>query len=256
MEQVNSFPLVSARSNVFKELHSAPICLPDYSTIGDYFVEIGWPQGSKEFAVVFLNGLRTTDWDYIVQPGDSVQFIIIPGGGGGDGKNGLMIVAMLAITVFSAGVGSGLWFGLQGTQALVAGAVTGVVGNLLVGAIFKPPVASNNTLDGVSEATDPFAPSALITGQSNSARIGGVIPKIFGSHYIYPDLAAIPYIVKTGCMQTLHALYCVGYGQGNVPLSESSFGGISPAAGYLTFSNSPRCFRNAPSASCQVPSKV
>jgi len=228
-------PLVSAKSNVFENFTFAPVCLPDYSTVEDYFKQIAWPAGSKELTYVFLNGIRLDDWDYMVQPGDHVQFVVVPGGGEGGGKQAMMLIAAVAISIFSAGIASGAIFGTYFTSANVvlglssaqlAGLAVGVVGNLLIGAVFKPPVASNNNVEGMAPTEEAFAPSAMITAQSNRARIGGVIPKIFGHHRIFPDLAAVPYVIKSACKQTLHALYCTGYYA--VPnTATAEFGGIN-----------------------------
>ncbi|RLC99001.1 MAG: hypothetical protein DRI46_10270 [Chloroflexi bacterium] len=214
---------VTARSNVFDSMSFQPIDINPGSTIDDYYEAVSWPINAKPYATAFLNGLpvKTNDWALPVGQADDLTFVIIPGGGDDGGKQAMALIAMIAVTVLSSGVASGAIGGLGTVNAAgvtvatglstAAGAAISIVGALVIGAIFKPSVSANNTMDGASDADDPFGPNPLITGQGNSARIGGVIPKIFGHHKIYPDLAAVPYVIKRGCKQTLYALYCIGY---------------------------------------------
>jgi predicted phage tail protein len=112
------------------------------------------------------------------QPGDFVTICPVPegGGGGGGGKTILRMVALIAITYFTAGWGAtltGEW-GVLGGMGLSAGAVQAgitVAGAMLVNAMMPPPKPP----DQASQS-----PTYGIDGPKNTSVEGVPIPVVYG----------------------------------------------------------------------------
>jgi hypothetical protein len=146
-------------------------------------------------------------WHHMPPPGKLVQFRCLPAGGGKDNGGSLRavltIVAMIAITVFTAGAATG--FALQALRFGLQLAATALINNLI-------PVEGPKSNSG--------SPQYSAQVQGNVARLGSPIPEIFGFDNGFPELAAQPYSihVQTGersihTEQYLHVLLMVGSGQ-------------------------------------------
>lgn len=144
--------------------------------------------GPQTEAVVSINGKivpRERFGRTYLDSTDNLVICPIPtGGGGGDGKNVLAIVAMIAVSVFAPGVGLAIAGSLGGSVAgisLAAGSVglsvltAGVVmaGSLLVSALFAPAKPSES-----AAATE--MPSYGIDGAKNTSVEGICVPVGYG----------------------------------------------------------------------------
>ena len=74
----------------------------------------------------------------------------------------------------------------------------------------KPP-------PGTTRSTDAASPTYSIGSLQNQARLGAVIPVIYGEVTMLPDYAAQPYVEYVNNEQYLRAIYCVGHGDVEVP---------------------------------------
>jgi hypothetical protein len=146
-------------------------------------------------------------WHYLPPLGSIVQFRCLPQGGGKDNGGSLRavltIVAMIAITFFTAGAATG--FALQALRFGLQLAATALINNLI-------PVEGPKSQSG--------SPQYSAQAQGNIARLGAPIPEIFGFDNGFPELASQPYSihVQTGersinTEQYLHVLLMVGVGQ-------------------------------------------
>jgi hypothetical protein len=146
-------------------------------------------------------------WHYLPPVGSLVQFRCLPQGGGKDNGGSLRavltIVAMIAITFFTAGAATG--FALQALRFGLQLAATALINNLI-------PVEGPKANSG--------SPQYSAQAQGNIARLGAPIPEIFGFDNGYPELACQPYsfFIQTGersinTEQYLHVLLMVGSGQ-------------------------------------------
>ena len=158
-------------------------------------------------------------WLRCVGDGDMVVFIVRPQGmkGGGVGSIILKIVLTLALAVASVYSGGALTplLGLQvGTMAatLASAAIAGVItvaGTMLINALIGSPKAPTPLR---LQAQAGPSPTYSIGAQGNRARIGEVVPEIFGRHLVYPDFGAEPYTEFAGNEQYLYQLFVIGRG--------------------------------------------
>lgn len=121
---------------------------PAGGSVNDLMRSIGWTPDSLS-ARVFIDGEYVKDaaWEYTVpRAGQSVIVRAIPmGGGGGQGKDTMQMVAMVGIMVLAIGVsagwaaplagtlfGAGGWAAMVGgsTAALLAGGAISIIGTL------------------------------------------------------------------------------------------------------------------------------
>ena len=169
--------------------------------------------------------------DTFIGEGDVVVFVPLPqGGGGGDGKNPLRTILMLAVMVaaiyFAPMLAPSLVsaFGVSSTVALgLAQAGIALVGATLVNVLIPPPKPSAITAN-FGSAPAP-SPTYSLQAQGNHARLAQPIPVVYGRHRVYPDLAATPWVEYSGNDQYLHQLHCIGQGEydlGQVRIEDTS----------------------------------
>ena len=198
-------PLVSRETRRFAPGSSIGELICDFypGGTGDYDIEVG------------LDGVRLIDnckMDLIPTSGVSVVFCAVPRGGG-DGKNPLVIVAMLAVMVaapYAAGVLLGsteLLFGMSYVAGnfMMAAATAGIAiaGALAVNALLPPALPDNPGGGGFnSSPTYSWEPG------TNYIVEGGVLPEIFGTHRVTPPLVG-QYIETSGDKQYVNLLYAV-----------------------------------------------
>lgn len=189
--------------------------------------------------VIFLNGKPVAqDSDLIVNPGDQLDYSIIPSGRGAG-----RLFAMLAVAAFAwyvapyivggsaAGLGSAGWAALGGSQIAAANAVAfgiNMVGSLLVNALFpiRPP----------EQSTPGTQTKLLQQGGQNQKLPYGSIPVVLGRVRYTPPLAAEAITEGSGSDSYLRMLLCWGYGP--LDISEVKINNIEldklAAAEYIT----------------------
>lgn len=127
------------------------------------------------------------------------------GGGGGDGKNVLAIVASIALMAVSGAIAGGKLLGAltgataaQGTVMghLLAGGVS-LAGQLLLSALAPPPV----------ERDGDTRPPGNAAAQGNVLEANGSIPRVVGERKIYPPLGCEPLTYFDGPDEVVEAAY-------------------------------------------------
>ena len=151
--------------------------------------------------------LRADWYDTIIADGDVVAFVTLPQGG--DGKNPLRILLMLAVMVVAPYLG-GVIAGALGVTSTIGvqliTAAVGLLGAALVNVLIPPPKPSFGN-------TPAPSPTYSLQAQGNQARLTQPIPVIYGRHRVFPDLAATPWTAFDDNDQYLHQLHCVGQGR-------------------------------------------
>lgn len=132
----------------------------------------------------------------------------IRGGGGGGGKDVLRIVAAIALVVVASAITGGAAAGLFGTGTLaagslgaqiLAGAIT-VGGALLLGAFVKPPSAKPEEAQSQEEG-------GTASLQGNTLKRGAGIPRVVGTHRVYPPFLSQPLIDVNGYDEVVEGVY-------------------------------------------------
>lgn len=198
-------------------------------TLGAYIKRTGVivPAGP---VVVWHNGQRVPDalWRQLI-PRTGDQIVIrarVLGGGGGGGKV-LRTVAMLALVVATAGVGSfaGLGSMLAGATGLSVGLASAAImigGSLLINALLPPPKPTIGKL-GTGQKYES-SPTYSIQGGRNRARPWEPMTLVFGRHKVVPDLGAQYYTEYVGDTQYLNQVFHFGLQAGSVVLSDFKIG--------------------------------
>lgn len=159
--------------------------------------------------VVFVDDqlIKVEEWDTL-RPTEgqlvNVQSVV----SGGEGSNPLqivMMVAIVALTIYTGGATAGLLgttIGATGiTVGMVAAAVISVAGSLLMSALFKP--------DGLSggQTYEQASPTYALTGAQNRARPYESMPVIMGTHRVVFDYASRPYTEYKSEDQYLYQIF-------------------------------------------------
>ncbi len=198
-------------------------------TLGAYIKRTGVivPAGP---VVVWHNGQRVPDalWRQLI-PRTGDQIVIrarVLGGGGGGGKV-LRTVAMLALVVATAGVGSfaGLGSMLAGATGLSVGLASAAImigGSLLINALLPPPKPTIGKL-GTGQKCES-SPTYSIQGGRNRPRQWEPMTLVFGRHKVVPDLGAQYYTEYVGDTQYLNQVFHFGLQAGSVVLSDFKIG--------------------------------
>lgn len=239
--------LVTAIKNPFDPHNSRTIKMVEHrpdSRVRHYVSDF-YPLVSEDFRICMtVNGKLLNDEgvrDYVVRPGDSIVFAPMPedsGGGGGGGKGilgAVMMIAVVALAVWTGGLASAAIFSeadmaaaiaegsleamnAAATMSMVATgvgwAVTGAVmiaGGMLVNAIM--PQGGMNPDFGMSSGSSiggSFAKSQTYSWDvaSNQLKNGSGIPVIYGTVQITPPIIA-RYVSTNGDSQYLNMLMCL-----------------------------------------------
>lgn len=152
------------------------------------------------------------------------------------GDSGQIFKQILIVTV--AAVASVFLTPATGATILSSMAVAAVTigASLLLNALIPPPVPELGDFGGSRGSIDGSQMYA-IAGQSNQMRRLGIVPKVYGTHRMFPTLAATPYTElavdpDTGeTIQYFYAIYDFGLGTsvvtdlkiGDTPLTTDSF---------------------------------
>lgn len=145
-------------------------------------------------------------WGHVrPKAGRTVRVSVAPLGGGGGSKalRIVLIIAIVILSVYTAGATAPL---LGPAASAGLGAAISIGGSLLVNALVPIPKAR------LSEQGPDRAISPTITGTRNEARPYGVVPVVLGRHRLAPLYGAQVYTEQSGDDQYLRLLFLVGYG--------------------------------------------
>ncbi len=188
-----------------------------------------WPAEIQEHVVMAINGdiIPKAYWPKVrPKPGAFVRGVLVFAGGGK--KNVLGVIASIAVAIAAPYLGGALAASMGVTSTVGVALVTvgvALVGNMMVGALFKPPA-----MDVGGPGTNPEESAVYsISGQQNQATPYSPIPRVYGTHKLFPRLAATPFIDNQADSQFLYMLLDFGYGPVNV--SEIMIG-ETPIASY------------------------
>lgn len=188
--------------------------------------------------------VSSEDWgNYQLKKGDLVGLNFIPTGGGGDGKNVVMTIAVIAAAVavpalagaaglmagnaaVAAGAGA-FGAGIGGFTGLAAGAyalgygATLIAGSMLLSlaqnSLMSTPNQSYGSAGSIRDSQTQF-----VEGASNAINRYGVVPINLGTNRMFPNQAALPYTESAGSNQYCRQLFTYGYGK--LQISERKLG--------------------------------
>jgi hypothetical protein len=184
------------------------------ATIEDLITIAGIPPGTP--MRVYVDGvLHYPEFYHVTRPkaGAHVLIRVVPrGGGGGQGKNIGQLVLGLVLIVAGTFLSISTWgwgttIGVPMISMGVGLALSSVI-NMLI-----PPPAKPKLRPLSSGSADQESPTLSITGQRNDLRPYGVVPRIFGTHRIFPPFAAAPFTEIVGADQYLRLLFLIGLGE-------------------------------------------
>ena len=188
--------------------------VPEGSTLGEMVRAFHWAPGTDDHVCALINGriVPREWWEHVrPKPGAEVLCALALRGGRQGNKQALQIIATIVLVVVANAYGAQVAAGMNGaiTAAQATAGIT-LIGNLALGALFKPPPIHVNQNMGDTSNTYTFQ------GQSNAVKPYGVIPRILGKHRVYPDVVGSPYTSLNGKDQYITAVYCFGYGPVNL----------------------------------------
>ena len=115
------------------------------------------------------------------------EVIISPSLQSGDSSQLFKQIAIIAVTVVASVLLTPAGGATVGSALLVAGVTIGAT--LLLNALIPPPVPDALATPGGVESSQMYS----ISGQSNTAKRFETVPRVYGTHRIYPNVAALPY---------------------------------------------------------------
>jgi predicted phage tail protein len=182
------------------------------------FMDIHVPEQWRGATSIFIDGAEVIDPEhYVLQTADHVTLIALPQGGGNNStlKTIIGAIAMVVIAVVSYGAGAAASAALVGSYGATTAGMIGLgvqmsimmVGMLAINALIPPPALNTNSLSQ-QKAANTYG----FGGQSNVARHYQPVLKLYGTHRIFPAIAANPLVKNTGKTGTIKALYDFGSG--------------------------------------------
>lgn len=178
------------------------------STVREVLIHAGIDTKQPIFINLDDRLLTVEEWDLICpNPGQiiNVQATVMGGGGGGGGSNPLQIVALVAIvilSVYTAGAVGATW-------GAAAGAAVSIAGSMIVNAVFAATNPSTS-MSGSSGVYAAASPTYSLSGGSNRSRPYESMPVIFGANRFFPDLASKPFLEYQGEDQYLYQIFHLG----------------------------------------------
>ncbi len=162
--------------------------------------------------VCLVNGgaVLRRDWDTPLAPNSVVSFIALPLGGGGGSSNPLNVVLMVALVAATIYTGGAVGTAYGAGWGAVAAAGVSVGGGILINTLVPTPKPA---LNGMTSSAYTQSPTYSLQAQGNEARLGSPIPVIYGRHLIYPDFASQPYYKYKNDEQYVYQLHCIGQGE-------------------------------------------
>lgn len=150
----------------------------------DTYIE-GFCLGGK-YLVKLNNKIVDSNFnEYIVQPNDIIVYTpLVSGGGGGGGKQIVAIVAMIALTVATAGAAApltaslGAAMGITGVGLTVLSVSLMVAGSLLINAILAPSSSSGSGITSPDTESSTYSWSGIQTSRD----LNLPIPVLYGTH--------------------------------------------------------------------------
>jgi hypothetical protein len=201
--------------------------VPHGSTVSSIVNQTGIPAELSDNIRVFIGDklVERKNWG-LVKPHPNANVVIGLAPMGGDLFKTLALIAVSVLAPqIAAGIAPGLFtaqgvaIGLGG-QLLTAG--IGLLGTLLVNALFPPPAAATQQTSAAE------SPTLSISSQSNSSYPYGPVRRVYGTHKIYPVVVGSQYTQTVGEIQYLYGLFDFGYGVldvnnieiGNTPIAQ------------------------------------
>ena len=172
----------------------------------------------REHFITVVNGhvidpsLRRT---HILNQTDEV--LIAPKMGEGEGGAIFRTAAIILVTVYTSGLmGTATATGWAAVGAASVTAAASIATAALLNSMFPPPVMPTEGLGDVGLGSLASSQMYTVSGQSNQARKYSTVPKVYGTHRIFPALAANPYVELQSdngtLVQYLYAIYDLGFG--------------------------------------------
>jgi len=135
----------------------------------------------------------------------------VRGGDEGGGKQVLAIVASFAVMALSGFIGAGglggifsaqstALFGVSGLAASALGTGVALVGSLLIGALTAPP-------SGPNESGRDRERLGAASADGNVLEPNGPVPRVIGTHKIFPPLASEPFTYFDNQDEVVEAAY-------------------------------------------------
>jgi hypothetical protein len=159
-------------------------------------------------AIIIVNGnlIPETDWNYVVQKNDNIEYRAVAG------KEVIRIVAVIALVYFTMGAGGQFAFTLAGFTGATGGTLAilqmGVMaaGMALINAIapIRPPELGKDPGQSIGQN--------LINAGSNSAMLYSPIPVVLGRVRMTPPLGAVNYVEPMATEAWLRILLVWDYG--------------------------------------------
>ena len=197
-------PLMPARDRQLLHAHFEP-----GETLGGYLERTGIAARIRHRPVlVTIDGLRVprSFWQHCrPKPGTLIQVQALVHGG--DGKNPIATVLIIALMVYAPYLAPELAAAYGGTAAVWQAGIM-VVGGMAINAAFPPP---NPQLSQGALGQQAESPTYSLSGGSNRMRPYEPMPVIMGAHRIFPDLGARTYTEFEGEDQYLYQVFDFGY---------------------------------------------
>lgn len=166
---------------------------------------------------IVINGLSVESdmWEFVeIKESDTV--LLTPKIARGSGGQLFKQIAIIVITVAAAYFLGPAGAGLQGAALAAATAAVSVATTLAMNALIPPPEPPGLGGFGNGSSLDS-SQMYSITSQSNAAKKFGHVPKVYGTHRMFPIIAANPYTEieaddKGNLVQFYYAIYDFGFG--------------------------------------------
>lgn len=187
--------------------------LPTYATHSSQILDELLIADGFEVTLYKNSELQLEPFD--IKHGDIINVVFMPmGGGGGGGKSIISLVAVIALSVVTAGWGAAAAgaIGFTGTALTIAGAVI-QAGIMVAGALLINAVVGVGSQSNSLSANDTLSTSTTYSWDEsyNKFQQGLSIPKVFGTHKITPPLIA-KYIETIDNKQYWNGLYALNDG--------------------------------------------
>ncbi len=229
--------MILLRKNAFSET-SIEIPFKENETVQSLAVRTITSNGYEDSEMilshfqVLINGLKIEKelWTIVVVKEED-QVLIAPIIARGEGAQLFKTVAIIALTIAAAAFGQA-YLGPVAAAALTA--TVSIGSTLLLNSLIPPPELPG--LGGIGSLDSADSQMYSITSQSNSVKKFGAVPKVYGTHRIFPLIAANPYTdiqpdpETKSLVQYFYGVYDFGFGPslvsdikiGNTPIEEFS----------------------------------
>ena len=215
--------------------------------------DIGHPERDLPDTQVWVDNeeVLREDWETSTIPlGAVVTVRVQPRGKLGRVLGTLFVaIAVIAVTLLTAwALGPAGPLALMSAQAAlawggIAGAAIGMVGNLVVNALFPPPsVAFSPVASSLTTSSEDSRSVNFLSGVDNKNPAFETVPRVIGTRRMTPPMASRWFTEIVGDDQYLRVIYCWGYGPvtisdlriGETPLENYSNYEIEHRYGYPT----------------------